>query len=100
MKGVPAGRRKMARTFPTRFPSPRRGLRRFGNANPQLKLAAIVCRLCEAETAAGRARHSVRAVVANPNALVGNGGRLQRPAVRGLTAHFTFVAARKIRSSP
>ena len=34
----------------------------------------------------GRARHSVRAVVVNPNALVGNGGRLQRPAGRGLPA--------------
>jgi hypothetical protein len=33
---------------------------------------------------AGRARHSVRAVVANQNAFVGIGGRLQRPARKGL----------------
>jgi len=32
----------------------------------------------------GRARHSVRAVVVNRNAFVSNGGRLQRPAGRGL----------------
>jgi hypothetical protein len=32
-----------------KFLSPRRGLIGFWNANPQLKLRAIFCRLCEAE---------------------------------------------------
>ena len=39
----------MARTFTTRFLPPLRGLTGFGNADPQLKLRAIVCRLCEAD---------------------------------------------------
>jgi hypothetical protein len=34
----------------------------------------------------GGARHSVRAGVVNPNALVGHGGRRQRPAGSGLPA--------------
>ena len=42
--------------------------------------------LCRRPPCRGRARHSVRAVMANQNAFVGNGGSLQRPAVRGLTA--------------
>jgi hypothetical protein len=51
------------------------------------------------KTANGRARHSVRAVVVNPNAFVGNGGRLPRPAGRGLTRP-TFENLRAGRSVP
>jgi len=36
--------------------------------------------------AKGRARHSVRAAVVNLNDFIGKGGRLQRPAGRGLPA--------------
>ena len=38
------------------------------------------------EVGAGRARHSVRAVVVNQKVLFGNGGRLPKPAGRGLPA--------------
>jgi hypothetical protein len=73
MKRVPEEREKKARRFPTGVLSPLRGLIVFWVANPQLKLRAIVCRLCEAPKTGGYALDCFTASTQRPQ-MVGCSG--------------------------